>query len=122
MEMINNWIVAVLGWFALIPQQGWAILLGLGLSGAITQWIKRTFPLNLIFPGKKEVVYKSAIRVFSLVLGFVPTYFLWPDDVYKFWAALAVGFGTPTFYKVLTFFIYRKWPQLKLKLSGVNGA
>ncbi len=118
METINGWFLGILNWIALMPQQGWAVLLGLGLSGGITQWMKRTFPLHLIFPGQTELVYKSSIRCASLILGFIPTYFVWPDDVFRFWAALAVGFGTPTFYKMLTFFMYRKWPQLEQKLSG----
>ncbi len=120
-ETITNWLNAVFGWAASIPQPGWAILLGFLFGVFLTQWIKKTFPIETLFPGKSKTVYVTIIRIYALLAAMVPTYLLWPvEDIYRPYAALAVGVMTPIVYKTGTHFIYKKWPDLEDRWSGTE--
>lgn len=120
LETIDSWVVAIVGWFEIIPVQGWAILAGLFIGAMVTQWIKRNVPIKILFPKMSIQVARLCIRSLALVASFTPTYFIWPADQYRFWAALAVGFGTPFVYRVCTFFCYKKWPTLEARFSGTG--
>ena len=123
LETIDQWITAIASWMAIIPVQGWAILAGLFIGSVSTQWLKRTFPVGILFPNLKEVHQKMYIRISALLFSFLPTYYIWPDDRYRLWAAIAIGFGTPTVYRVGSFFVYKKWPDLRTRFSGIgNGS
>lgn len=119
-ESINEWLTAILGWVEVIPVEGWAVLLGMFIGSMFTQWVKRNFPIAILFPKTNPAFHRLAIRLLALVASFAPTYAIWPDNQYRFWAALAVGFGTPFVYRVLTFFAYKKWPQLESRFSGTG--
>lgn len=117
METINNMIASVVAWTDAIPIQGWAIIAGILIGSMSTQWIKRTFPLAILAPKMSAAKQKMHIRMIAFVFSFGPTYFLWPDKNAIF-AALAVGFSTPTVYKIITVLVYKKWPSLRARLSG----
>ena len=120
-DTINTWFEAILGWFAAVPQPAWAVLVGLFIGGALTQWLKRTFPLSILLPNSSKGFRISVIRVLAFVLAVVPAYILWPaDDIYRVWAALAVGVSAPSTYKLVTFLVYKKWPQLEKVWSGTE--
>jgi hypothetical protein len=119
-ESIGQWIVAVIGWAQQIPDQGWAILLGILFGGIVTQWLKRTLPVKVMFPNWPEHWYVMSLRIVALVAAFIPAYIIWPDDQYEIWAALAIGFATPSIYRILTFFVYKKWPGLEARWSGTE--
>ncbi len=119
-EVIGQWLSAVLIWAAAIPVQGWAILLGILLGGVVTQWVKRTIPVALLFPNWSAQMHVVFIRVLALVSAFIPAYIIWPDDQYELWAALAVGFTTPSIYRIASFFAYKRWPELSTKWSGTK--
>lgn len=120
LETVNNWVVTVVGWFAIIPIQAWAIFAGLFIGMAVTQWIKRNFPIKVLFPSLAKAYQVFIIRFTGLVFSFLPTYFIWPDDGIRLWAAIATGFGAPMVYRMLSFFVYKKWPGLEARLSGTT--
>jgi len=120
LETIDQWIKAIAGWLDIIPVQGWAILAGIFIGSMVTQWVKRNFPIKVLFPKCSVVWQKFSIRLLALVCSFAPTYFIWPDDKFRVWAAIAVGFGTPTVYRAFSFFLYRRWPDLRDRLSGTG--
>lgn len=119
-ETIGKWLSAIMEWASIIPQQGWAILIGIILGGAITQWLKRTFPVGVLFPHLQKEKHVVIIRTIALLCAAVPTYIIWPDDQYEIWAALVIGFATPSIYRALTFFVYKKWPELEVRWSGTK--
>ena len=119
-QVIGEWLAAILAWAAAIPVQGWAILLGLLGGGVVTQWLKRTVPMSVLFPSWPKQAHVALLRVSALVFAFIPTYMLWPADQYQVWAALAVGFTTPTVYRVISFFVYKRWPQMEARWSGTK--
>lgn len=119
-ETIGNWFTALMEWASAMPPQGWAVLLGILLGGAVTQWVKRTFPLSVMFPGLAKQWQVSIIRILAFCSGFIATYILWPDDEYELWASLIVGFATPTVYRVLSYFIFKKWPGMEDRWSGTK--
>jgi len=123
METLDGWIQAAVRWFEIIPAEAWAVIGGLFIGFAITQWVKRNFPMKSLFPSLAEVSQKRAIRLLALVCTALPTYFIWPDGGpadNPLWAALAVGFGAPIFYKLISFFLYKKWPTLRERFSGTT--
>ncbi len=124
LETIDNWINTAGGWLDIIPIEAWAVVGGLFIGFAITQWIKRNFPIKALLPNLSAVKHKFAIRLLALVCTALPTFFIWPSDGAqadnRYWAAIAVGFGAPIFYKVFSFFLYKKWPDLKGRMSGTS--
>ncbi len=118
-ETLGSWIDLILGWMDAIPIEGWAIIAGVFTGMVVTQWIKRTFPIHIIFPLMAPAIQKMYIRIASLVFAFLPTYFIWPGEN-AVWAGIAVGFGTPTIYRVGSFFVYKKWPELRERFSGTQ--
>ena len=119
-DSINQWIETILNWLEVIPIQGWAILAGIFIGSVATQWIKRTFPVGILFPNLNPGIRVMVIRISAFILSFLPTYYIWPEDNIRLWAALAVGFGTPTVYRVGSFFAYKKWPDLEARFSGTE--
>jgi len=119
-EAIGQWLSSILEWAAAIPQQGWAILFGILFGGVITQWIKRTLPIVYMFPSWSKTRQVAVIRTAAFFFSAVPTYIIWPDDMYELWAACAVGFTTPTLYRMGSFFLWRKWPELEKRWSGTE--
>lgn len=120
-ETISEWLAAILSWMEIIPAEGWAVMVGLFIGFAITQWIKRNFPIKAMFPKLTEAGQKRSIRLLALVTTAIPTFFIWPSNGEAdnaLWAAIAVGFGAPIFYKVISFVVYKKWPDLRAKFSG----
>ncbi len=120
LETLDLWLNKAIEWYEAIPIQGWAIIAGLLIGGVVTQWVKRNFPLKVMFPNLTEAKQKLSIRTLALFASALPTFFIWPDDGYAIWAAIAVGFGTPTFYKVSSFFVYKKFPDLKDRFTGTQ--
>ena len=123
MNTIDSWITTIVGWFEIIPVQMWAVGGGLFIGFAVTQWVKRSFPIGVLFPSLTEVKQKMVIRVFALLCTALPTYFIWPDNGEAgnaLWAAIAVGFGSPIIYKVISFMIYKKWPDLRERFTGTT--
>lgn len=119
-ESIGQWIVAIMAWAQQIPDQGWALILGVLFGGVVTQWLKRTIPVKVLFPNWEDHWHVVFLRVTALVSGAVPAYIIWPDDKWEIWAALAIGFTTPTLYRIGTFFVYKKWPGLEARWSGTE--
>jgi len=119
-ETITAWFNAALAWAEKMPPEGWAILMGLLIGGAATQWLKRTFPVQVFFPGKSSKFYSTIIRLVAFVCAFIPTYALMPDNEYEIHVAFAVGFACPSFYKGLSFFLYKKWPAMEKRISGTG--
>ncbi len=122
-QTIDGWINSAVAWYALIPAEAWAIVVGLFIGLAVTQWVKRNFPIKAFFPGLSHIKQKLYIRLLSLVCTAVPTYFIWPKNGEAdnpVWAAIAVGFGAPIIYKVVSFFLYKKWPDLKVRFTGTT--
>lgn len=119
-EAIGKWIASILEWAQALPPQAWAILLGILFGGVVTQWLKRTFPLAILFPKLQKHWQVMWIRSFALVCSFIPAYIIWPDDQYELWAALAIGFSTPSIYRIGSYFVYRKWPDLEARWSGTS--
>lgn len=119
METLNSWITNVVGWIDMIPITGWAMIAGLVIGSFSTQWIKRTFPIAILMPTMALATQKMIIRITAFIFSFCPTFFIWPDKN-AVWAALAVGFCTPTVYKITSFCVYKKWPDLRARLSGVE--
>ena len=119
-EAIGQWLTAILEWAAAIPVQGWAILFGILFGGIITQWLKRTIPVAVLFPRWPKQMQVIFIRCTALVSAFIPTYIIWPDDQYELWAALAVGFTTPSIYRIISYLAYRRWPDLAVRWSGTE--
>ena len=117
LETIDQWITTALGWYESVPIEAWAIVAGLLIGGAVTQWIKLNFPLKILFPKLSAPKQRLSIRTIALFAGGLPTFFIWPDSN-AIWAALAVGFGTPSFYKLVSFFVYKKFPALKDRFKG----
>jgi len=123
MDTIDGWITSIVRWFEIIPVQVWAVMGGLFIGFAITQWIKRNFTIGVMFPSLTEVKQKLAIRLLALSTTAIPTYFIWPDNgetVNALWAAIAVGFGSPIIYKVISFMVYKKWPALQERFTGMT--
>ncbi len=118
-DTINEWIVAIVRWMEIIPIQGWAVLVGVFIGGMFTQWLKRTFPLKVLFPLLPPAICKMWIRLSALIFAALPTYFIWPDDN-AIWAAMAVGFATPTIYRLGSVLVYNKWPHLRERFSGTS--
>lgn len=99
-------------------QRFMAVLLGLIISLAGTQFVKFRLP----WPPAWEASHRWAVRAVSLPLGLIPTWRLWPDDGHVgFYVGLAVGFGAPTAYRIVTALIYRKWPDLEARWSARPG-
>jgi len=119
-DTITAWFNAVMEWVGALPVQGWAILIGILLGGAVTQWLKRTIPIAILWPSLTKPMQVMVLRCIALVCAFIPTYILWPDDQYEVWAAVSVGFATPVIYRVATVFLYKRFPLLKAKLSGTE--
>jgi len=119
-EVISKWLASVLEWAEALPVQGWAILLGLLFGFVVTQWVKRTIPMSVLFPDMPKQGHVVILRALALVSAFIPTYILWPPDQYEIWAALAVGFTSPTVYRLISFFTYKKWPALEARWSGTE--
>lgn len=117
-ETIGQWVDAILQWIYMVPREVWAVFIGLTVGGAGTQWLKRTFPATVLFQSKEMAV--MYLRIIAFVLSFLPTYFVW-DGKHAVWVAAAVGFTTPALYKASTFFLYKKFPELKERLSGTDG-
>ena len=87
-----------------------AVFLGLVIAWGGTQFLK--FQLGL--PSR------WTIRVVSLLLGFVPTFIMWPGMLEErvLWA-LGVAVSAPFVYRLLTWgFLYRFWPELENRLSA----
>lgn len=87
-----------------------SIFLGLVIAWGGTQFIK--FQLGL--PNR------WTIRVVSLLLGFFPTFFMWPGVLRErvIWA-LCVALSAPFVYRLITWgFLYRFWPELENRLSA----
>lgn len=123
MDTIDGWITSVVRWFDIVPVELWAICGGLFIGFAVTQWVKRNFPIGVLFPSLTEVKQKMAIRILALFTTAIPTYFIWPNDGpadNPLWAAIAVGFGAPIIYKVISFMLYKKWPTLKERFTGTT--
>lgn len=119
-EAIGNWISSILEWAQALPPQAWAILLGILFGGVVTQWLKRTFPPAIMFPNLDKHSQVAGIRITAFVCSFVPAYIIWPDDVYELWAPLAIGFSTPSIYRIASYFVYKKWPDLEARWSGTS--
>lgn len=119
-ETITRWLENILAWAAIIPQEGWAIIIGVILGSAATQWLKRTFPASMLFPTMSKQFHVMWIRVSALFFASVPTYIIWPDNLYEFWAAAVVGFVTPAIYRLCTFMVYKRWPELEDRWSGTE--
>lgn len=119
METLDNWITTAISWIDTIPVTGWAIIAGLLIGSMSTQWLKRTFPLAILAPNMSLAKRKMSLRILALVFSFCPTYFIWPDNN-AIWAALAVGFSTPAVYKMVLFVVYKKWPDLRTRLTGTG--
>jgi hypothetical protein len=120
LETVDQWVTTIVGWFDIIPIQAWAILAGLFIGMVVTQWIKRNFPVKALFPSLTHEQQVLCIRVLGLVFSFLPTYFIWPDDSIRLWAAIGTGFGAPVVYRLLSFFAYKRWPDLEQRLSGTS--
>jgi hypothetical protein len=118
-DTISTWIAAVVEWMDAIPITVWALIVGLVIGGAATQWVKMTFPVGILFPKMPPAMQIMYIRLIAFVLSFVPTFFIWPGEN-AVWAATAVGFSSPTIYKILSVFIFKRWPELGERLSGTS--
>lgn len=119
LETIDRWIIAITNWMAIIPVKGWAVIAGVFIGMVVTQWLKRTFPIHIICPNMSPAMHKMWIRIAALVFAAAPTYYIWPGSN-AIWAAIAVGFGTPSVYRIGTFFVYNKWPHLRERFSGTE--
>lgn len=117
--MLSGMVQSAIELFQSIPIHGYAVACGLLVALLGTQWLKKTFPLYVIMgTDRNKFIYIYVIRFTSLVLGFLPTYFIWPaDDPLRVWVALIVGFGTPSIYKLVVFFAYKYFPSLEEKWS-----
>lgn len=121
LETVDQYLQTILGWFNIIPIEMWAVMAGLFIGGVVTQWVKRNFPMKILFPSLSKAKQVMCIRVLALLASFLPTYFIWPSNGgLRLWAAIAVGFGSPMVYRIATFFAYKKWPDLEARLSGTN--
>lgn len=111
----------VLKWVGMMPQNGWAIVLSVIIASIGTQWLKMTFSYTLVHEWgvNSELTYKTIVRVVSLLLGFAVCYNLWPVDIYRFWTSVATALIAPILYKFTMYFVYKKWPDLEAKLSGL---
>ncbi len=118
-EAIGNWITAILTWMEVIPIEGWAILAGIFIGTVATQWLKRTFPLNVLFPKAPKHVLVLGIRITAFLFSFLPTFFIWPGQ-HAIWAALAVGFASPSIYRIGSYLVYQRWPHLAARFSGTE--
>ena len=104
--------------FQSIPIQGYAVICGLLVALLGTQWLKKTFPVYVLMgTDRNKFIYIYIIRFVSFILGFLPTYFIWPADTLRVWMALVVGFGAPSIYKLVVFFAYKYFPSLEEKWS-----
>lgn len=130
-DTITQWINALVLWLDTIPPGVLAILTGIVIGGLSTQWLKRTFPPTVLL-GLDEGTAVMVLRILAFVFSAVPTYYMWPtappasvigpDHSDKaIWAALFVGFATPTIYKIATFLLYKRFPKLEERLSGTTG-
>lgn len=89
-----------------------ALILGYVVAIGLTQWIKQ-YPW---YP-----THRWMIRLLALPFGFFPTYFVWPVhgfNAVRFFISLAVGVSAPWVYQIVTFLLYKKWPQLEQRLSA----
>lgn len=101
-EFLNNLIEL------LFSVEGLAVAAGLLASWGGTQAAKKHWR----FDGRKAVVT-------ALVLGFIPTYLIWPGwDGVPFAVALVVGLIAPGAYKVAIALVRSRWPDVAAALSG----
>lgn len=122
-DYISNLLSTVVLWAETTPPWAVAMLSGVLIGSLSTQWIKRTFPVTVVLNCSAETAV-IILRSMAFLFSALPTYFLWPESSASFfrggafWAALFIGFATPTLYKLFTFFLYRRFPQLEERLSG----
>ena len=96
----------------LLHKEALAVLLGLLVAIAGTQYVKRL---------KWTTSNRWWIRAIALPLGFFTTFFMWPVHQFnatRFFVALAVGVSAPMIYQGVTLALYWKWPQLEKHLSA----
>jgi len=129
-ETINTWLLAVSVWLGLIdPAQRSAavraVLIGLGLSLLLTQFIK-SHPVIANKKGTGRRLYEWNIRFVAFALAAPLTAFLWPgtwavDWPVKVGFGLFIGAGASPFHQYLLMPALRLLPWFRAR-RGQGGA
>lgn len=116
-------IAMIQSWIALIaPYWPWvkALLIALLFSWSATQLLKycwRLVKASIQFAPTDEHE-KLYLRLLATVLCFIPLYQLWPDKSDNIWVAVVMSLLSPTIYKIITHWAYKRYPILEEALSA----
>lgn len=93
-----------------------AIVVGLIVSLAFTQWVKFVLLHTPWLPDPRRWI----VQAIALPIGAAATYVTLPDSIewhIRGLVGLSVGAAAPYVYRVVTAVLYRLWPQLEQRLS-----
>lgn len=93
-----------------------AVLIGLAVSLAGTQWLKFVFLRVARLPNPTVL----GIRAMALPLGAAATFVVLPHEmewIVRAMIGLMVGLVAPYVYRLITAVLYRLWPDLEQRLS-----